>query len=161
MVVYIRYKHTMGFYTQKEIFMVNQEKVALMTKLQAYEDKEGKKTIPQSKYYRSDYIGLNMVNTAIVVTFAYILVLAMIVFINLEKMMTEIANMDLMDLGKKVIIGYIATLLVYIVVSYVVYSIKFKKVRESLNEYNGNLKKLYAIYKQEEINEKRGNEDDV
>ena len=30
--------------------MINQEKVALMTKLAAYEDGEGKKSIPQSKY---------------------------------------------------------------------------------------------------------------
>ena len=74
--------------------MINQEKVALMTKLATYEDGEGKKSIPQSKYYREDYISLKMINTGIIVTLAYILVLAIIVFVNVEKMMTQIANMD-------------------------------------------------------------------
>ena len=39
------------------------------------------------------------------------------------------------------------------IIAYIVYSIKFKRVRNSLNEYNGNLKKLYALYKEDE---KRG-----
>ena len=35
-----------------------------------------------------------------------------------------------------------------------IYSIKFKRVRNSLNEYNGNLKQLYALYKEDEKAEK-------
>ena len=136
--------------------MINQEKVAVMTKLAAYEDGVGKKNIPQSKYYRSDYISLKMINTAILVTVAYIMVLAMIVFVNVEKMMTQIANMDFVKLGKIVLISYVIIFVVYMLIAYIVYSIKFKKVRNSLNEYNGNLKKLYAIYKEEEKLEKRG-----
>lgn len=136
--------------------MINQEKVAIMTKLAAYEDGVGKKNIPQSKYYRSDYVSLKMINTAILVTVAYIMVLAMIVFVNVEKMMTQIANMDFVKLGKMVLICYVVIFVVYMLIAYIVYSIKFKRVRNSLNEYNGNLKQLYAIYKEEEKLEKRG-----
>ncbi|MBQ6815027.1 MAG: hypothetical protein IJP13_05770 [Lachnospiraceae bacterium] len=136
--------------------MINQEKVALMTKLASYEEKEGKKNIPLSKYYREDYVGLKMVNTGIIVTLAYILVLAILVFVNIDKMMTELANMDYIQLGTNVLIGYVIVLVAYMVISYVVYSVKFRRVRDSLNEYNGNLKKLYNIYKDEEFSEKRG-----
>ena len=146
----------MGSYTQKEIYMINQEKVALMTKLASYEEKEGKKNIPLSKYYREDYVGLKMVNTGIIVTLAYILVLAILVFVNIDKMMTELANMDYIQLGTNVLIGYVIVLVAYMVISYVVYSVKFRRVRDSLNEYNGNLKKLYNIYKDEEFSENRG-----
>ena len=134
--------------------MINEEKVALMTKLAAYEQGEGKKTIPQSKYYREDYISLKMINTALIVTLAYIMVLGMILFVNVEKMMTQIANMDFVKLGKMVITYYVVIFVVYMVIAYIVYSIKFKRVRNSLNEYNGNLKKLYALYKEEEKAEK-------
>ena len=134
--------------------MINEEKVALMTKLAAYEQGEGKKSIPHSKYYREDYISLKMINTAIIVTLAYILVLGMLVFVNVEKMMTQIANMDFIKLGKSVITYYVIIMVVYMIIAYIVYSIKFKRVRNSLNEYNGNLKKLYAIYKEEEKLEK-------
>ena len=136
--------------------MINQEKVALMTKLASYEEKEGKKNIPLSKYYREVYVGLKMVNTGIIVTLAYILVLAILVFVNIDKMMTELANMDYIQLGTNVLIGYVIVLVAYMVISYVVYSVKFRRVRDSLNEYNGNLKKLYNIYKDEEFSEKRG-----
>lgn len=133
--------------------MINKEKVALMTKLAAYEDGEGKKNIPHSKYFREDYVSLKMINTGILVTLAYILVLAIIVFVNVEKMMTQIANMDFVKLGKIVITYYVIIFVSYMLISYIVYSVKFKRVRKSLNGYNGNLKKLYALYKEEE---KRG-----
>jgi uncharacterized membrane protein len=129
--------------------MINQEKVALMTKLAAYEQGQGKENIPQSKYYREDYVSLKMINTAILVTVAYLMVLAMIVFVNVEKMMTQIANMDFVKLGKTVVFWYVVIFVVYMGIAYIVYSIKFKKVRNSLNEYNGDLKKLYALYKEE------------
>ena len=135
--------------------MINEEKVALMTKLAAYEQGDGKENIPQSKYYREDYVSLKMINTAILVTVAYLMVLAIVVFVNVEKMMTQIANMDFVKLGKTVLIYYVIIFVVYMGISYIVYSIKFKKVRKSLNEYNGDLKKLYALYKEENV-EKRG-----
>ena len=98
------------------------------------------------KYYKEDYVSLHMVNTVIIATFSYLLILAVIVFSHLEDMMANIANMDIIKLGKDVVIGYVVMLVAYIIISYVVYTIKFKRVRKSLNEYNGNLKKLYNMY---------------
>lgn len=135
--------------------MINEEKVALMTKLAAYEQGQGKENIPQSKYYREDYVSLKMINTAILVTAAYLMILAMVVFVNVEKMMTQIANMDFIKLGKTVLIYYVIIFVVYMAIAYIVYSIKFKRVRKSLNEYNGDLKKLHALYKEENV-KKRG-----
>ena len=37
--------------------MLNEEKVKIMTELAMYEEGEGKKYLPVSRYYRSDYIG--------------------------------------------------------------------------------------------------------
>ena len=126
--------------------MINEEKIALMTKLALYEEKEGKKALPMGKYYKEDYVSLHMVNTVIIATFSYLLILAVIVFSHIEDMMANIANMDIIKLGKDVVIGYVVMLVAYIIISYVVYTIKFKRVRKSLNEYNGNLKKLYNMY---------------
>lgn len=130
--------------------MINQEKIALMTKLAVYEKNEGKKNIPMGKYYKEDYVSLHMINTVIVATFSYILILAAIVFSHIEEMMAEIANMDFIKMGKDIAIGYVVMLLAYLLISYIVFSIKFKRGRKSLNEYNGNLKKLYNIYTADE-----------
>ena len=41
--------------------MINEEKVKIMTKIAMYEQGAGKKYLPVSKYYRSDYIGLALI----------------------------------------------------------------------------------------------------
>lgn len=126
--------------------MINEEKVALMTKLALYEEKKGKKTIPLGKYYKEDYVSLHMLNTVIVATFSYVLILAVIIFAHLEEMMAVLATMDYVKAGKNILTGYVIMLLAYVLISYIVYTVKFKRVRKSLNEYNGNLKKLYNMY---------------
>ena len=130
--------------------MINQEKVALMTKLAIYEENEGRKNIPMGKYYKDDYVSLHMVNTVIVATFSYVLVIAAIVFAHIEQMMAEIANMDFIKAGTDIAIGYVATIFVYLIISYIVYTIRFKNVSKSLYEYNSNLKKLYSMYEANE-----------
>ena len=43
--------------------MLNNEKITLMTKLSLYEQKNGKKEIKSSKYFKSDYMLLKMVSS--------------------------------------------------------------------------------------------------
>lgn len=130
--------------------MVNEEKVALMTKLALYEEKEGKKNIPLGKYYKDDYVSMNVVATFIWTTFAYLLILGAIIFMHLEEMMVELATMDYVKAGIDIAIGYVVMMAISLAISYVVYTIKFKKVRMSLNQYNANLKKLYMMYNESE-----------
>lgn len=48
--------------------MINEEKVKIMTKLAMYEQGKGRKYLPVSKYYRSDYIGLALIKNFFLVT---------------------------------------------------------------------------------------------
>ena len=41
--------------------MVNEEKVKIMNRLAMYEHGEGRKYLPVSRFYRSDYIGLALI----------------------------------------------------------------------------------------------------
>lgn len=129
--------------------MLNEKKIALMTKMAIYEQGEGRKSIPMSKYYRSDYLSLRIINTAIVVTIAYFLVIALGVLVNLEKILDELVSMDLLKIGRYMLIVYLVVIALNIIVTYFVYTHRFKRYRKGLNEYNGNLKKLYAICKEE------------
>ena len=62
--------------------MLNEKKIALMTKMAIYEQKEGRKSLPMSKYYRSDYISLRIINTAIVTTIAFFLIAGLAVLVR-------------------------------------------------------------------------------
>ena len=43
--------------------MLNEERIRSMTKLAIYENNEGKKTIPLTHYYKSDYISKSMMKS--------------------------------------------------------------------------------------------------
>ena len=53
--------------------MVNEEKVKIMNRLAMYEHGEGRKYLPVSRYYRSDYIGLALIRNFFLVTIGYVL----------------------------------------------------------------------------------------
>ena len=52
--------------------MVNEEKVKVMNRLAMYEHGEGRKYLPVSRYYRSDYIGLALIKNFFLVTIGYV-----------------------------------------------------------------------------------------
>ena len=130
--------------------MLNEEKIRLMTRLALYEQKEGKKDLPLSKYYRTDYLALKMINSTIVMTLGYILLLATIVLIKIEELLSDIVNMDLVVIGRNILIIYVILFVVNMAATYFVSSYRFKRSRGNLNNYNSYLKDLYMIYKKEE-----------
>lgn len=130
--------------------MLNEEKIRLMTRLALYEQKEGKKDLPLSKYYRTDYLALKMINSTIVMTLGYILLLATIVLIKIEELLSDIVNMDLVAMGRNILIIYVILFVVNMAATYFVSSYRFKRSRGNLNNYNSYLKDLYMIYKKEE-----------
>ncbi len=132
--------------------MLNEDKIRLMTKLAMYEQNSGKKSIPVSKYYRSDYMSLKLINSSITVTVAYVIFLALIVLANVEGFVEGLVSpdMDIIGLGIKIVVGYVVVFLVNFVVSYIIYSKKFKSIRVELKNYNAELKQLYQMYKNEE-----------
>lgn len=140
--------------------MLNEKKIALMTKMAIYEQGEGKKSFPMSKYYRSDYLSLRLINVTIVVTVAYLLVVAMVVLVNFESILENLVTMDLLKTGKYLLGSYIAVTLINGLITYFVSRCRFRKYRRGLNEYNGNLKKLYAMNGRREKNSSGGRKND-
>jgi hypothetical protein len=91
--------------------MINEEKVKIMTKLAMYEKGEGKKHLPISRYYRSDYIGLALIKNFFLVTIGYGLILTVLAVYFSEYLMSNIHKMDLVVAGAYVIGGYIIVLI--------------------------------------------------
>lgn len=130
--------------------MLNEEKIRLMTKLAIYEQGEGRESIKSNKYYKKDYVGLKMINTAITITLAFMLCLVLWVIYKVDFFTKNIVSMNLFTLGKKILIIYVITFIIYMLISYVVYSIKYLKMQDMNVEYSENLKELYMVYKREE-----------
>ena len=53
--------------------MLSQERIKLMTKMAAYEENEGKKYMSIGSYFRSDYMGMQVIRSVICGTLAFFL----------------------------------------------------------------------------------------
>ena len=75
--------------------MLNEERVILMTKMASYEEKEGKRNMAIGKYFRSDYITIQVLKSVLSATICYALCLALYIFYDFETFMQDIYKMDL------------------------------------------------------------------
>ena len=121
-----------------------------MNKLAMYEQGEGKKYLPVSRYYRSDYIGLALIKNFFLVTIGYCLILAGIAAYFGEYLVDNIHKMDLVAVGRNAVIGYVVVLVVFSVATYIQYSVKYHKAKKSVKEYYQELTQLNKIYSREE-----------
>ena len=79
--------------------MINEEKVKIMTKIAMYEQGKGRKYLPVSKYYRSDYIGLALIKNFFLVTIGYIMAVAAVAVYFGEYLMENLHKMNLVSMG--------------------------------------------------------------
>ena len=133
-----------------EPIMINEEKIKIMDGLALYEKQEGRKYLPISKYYRSDYIGLALIKNFFLVTIGYGLILAVISAYNLEYLLDNVHKMNLVSLGIVALAGYIGILVLYSVLTYIQYTVKYYRAKKSVKQYYAQLTKLEKIYTREE-----------
>ncbi len=130
--------------------MLNEERVILMTKMQTYEEREGKKNVYIGNYFRGDYITIQILKSVVSASLAFFVVFMLYIFYDFEVFMQNIYEMDLFAFAKDVLMAYGATVIAYGFISYMVYSYRYSKAKKSLKAYYSNLKKLNELYEEEQ-----------
>lgn len=126
--------------------MLNEERIILMTKLASYESGEGKRNAAIGSYFRSDYIGIQVIKSIICSTIAFLICFGLYVLYDFETFMLDLYKMDLFVFAKNVLIVYASVVVGYAILTYIVYSYRYSKTRKSLKNYYNNLRKLYSLY---------------
>ena len=126
--------------------MLNEEKIKLMTRMAAYEENEGKRSMQIGNYFRSDYIGLQVMKSVISATIAFAIVIGMYIFYDFESVMKEIYQVDLLATGKQILIAYVVFVGIYAVVTYIIYAYRYTKAKKSLKKYYTHLTELSGFY---------------
>ncbi len=129
--------------------MLNEERVILMTRMAAFEQHEGKKNNAINSYFRSDYVGFEVLKSIISATIVYLILVAAYVMYHFADVLQDIYNTDIMGTAKKYLVYYIILVAVYSVISGVYYSIRYRKMRGSMRAYYACLKKLGRMYEKE------------
>ena len=127
--------------------MLNEKRIILMTKMASYEANEGKRNLAIGSYFRSDYIGWQVLKSIISATIAFVVVFGMYIFYDFELYMTDIYKMDLLEFARRVLTLYLWTIGVYAVISYIVYTVRYRRATKSLKTYYMNLRRMSDMYK--------------
>lgn len=130
--------------------MLNNRKVRLMTQLAIYEKRQGKEDIKLSKYFKSDYARLNVLKTAIMVTIAYVLVVALVLLYKFEYLLDNVLTLDYASMGKSILGFYIGVMAVYLIATMLGYSLSYTRSHKKLGKYFRMLRKLKDIYNEED-----------
>ncbi len=131
--------------------MLNEERIRLMTRMAAFEERDGKKDISVGGYFKGDYISFQVLKSAIYATFGFAVGVVMYILYDLEKFLTEFYKMDIVAFCQDILVRYAAVLAVYLLISYFVYSYRYNRAKRHLKNYGMQLRQLYALWDEEGI----------
>ncbi len=128
--------------------MLNGDRIVLMTKLASFEKKEGKRNMAIGRYFRGDYITLNLLKAVVSSTIAFFIGLALYILYDIEGLMENLYSIDFMLFAKNIISSYVIFVVVYCCLTYVIFTWRYAKAKKNIRRYQNNLKKLNAMYRQ-------------
>ena len=129
--------------------MLNNRKVRLMTRLAMYEQNEGKEDVRISKYFRTDYVRLNVLKTVVAITLGYLLILLLLIVYHSEYLIREAVTLDYEGMVSRYVGIYIIILTVYCAIGMIGYMIKYRTSRKKLAKYFRMLRRLRSLYREE------------
>ncbi len=130
--------------------MLDESKVILMTRMSAFMQKEGREDRAATEYFRGDYVGMQVVKSAISATICFLVVFAVYVMCQFEEVMQRLYTMDLVAEANRYLKIYVICVGAYCVLTYLVYSIRYAKMRGDMKKYYANLKKLQRMNDRED-----------
>lgn len=130
--------------------MLNNRKVRLMTRLAMYEQEEGKEDVRLSKYFRTDYVRLNVLKTIVAVTLGYLFVLLLLIVYHSEYLIREAVTLDYSGMFSRYLGIYIVILVVYCSFAMIGYMLKYRTSRKKLAKYFRMLRRLRSLYREED-----------
>ena len=130
--------------------MLDEERICIMTRMASYEAGEGKEDMPVKQYYRKDYISYQMIRSFISSTISFFILLLFWGMYNIENIMKKVAATDLPRFGILILVLYISFIVLYEIITVVVYSRKYTKATEEMKKYHADLKKVMKLQEKEE-----------
>lgn len=130
--------------------MLNNRKVRLMSRLAMYEQREGKEDVRISKYFRADFVRLNVLKSVVAITFGYLLILLLLVVYHSEYLIREAVTLDYQGIILRFTGIYIMILAIYCSVGTIGYMLKYRSSRKKLAKYFRMLRRLRSLYREED-----------
>ena len=139
--------------------MVNEERLRHMIKMAKFDTNDGEACKAMIQYARKDYVALRMLGSFVMGSIAFVMIVGIWALYSMERLMREIAGMDLKGLIVSMVILYLIFMLIYLTATYIVFNLKYTEGRRKVKKYYGSLKKVNQMYEREERLKMPGNKD--
>ncbi len=126
--------------------MLNEEKLKLMTGIAMFEKREGKKIFPVSRYFRSDYISSHVLRSFFSYSICYCLCLVIWALYNISRLLNSIDLDEVIAIGKWGAALYLAGLIIYLVITVIVYNRRYSYAKRGMKIYLTKMKRLEKRY---------------
>ena len=126
--------------------MLDEKRIRQMTKLAFFEKEEEKNALRLGRYFRSDYIGKELLKNFFQASIGYVLVVAVMAFYHIEWLVDEIDTVDLQVAAGCLIASYLCFLAVYSIAVYVISTICYQRAQKKLKGYGKELDELQRMY---------------
>lgn len=130
--------------------MINERRIRLMTKLAEFEQ-ESKDDLELVKTsFRSDYISSHLLKNLFRITLAFLIGFALWICYHMERVLEMLNVMDVTSFGIRVLVIYGIVVLIFMVVTYIVYSLHFYHHEKQFLKYQNMLQRLVNEYEIED-----------
>ncbi|MGL5259641.1 MAG: hypothetical protein ACRC7V_05975 [Lachnospiraceae bacterium] len=126
--------------------MIDIDKIRLMTKMAVYESNEGKKNKHINSYFRSDYIGLELLKSFMFITIGFGIFLFLYVIYDVEFFMNEIYKMSIMEFMKSILAIYLIVIVFFSIITYFISLYNYRKSRQEIKNFYSHLNKISTFY---------------
>ena len=130
--------------------MINEERVKKICKIALYEQNEEKDYRQVGFYYRSDYVIKELLKSFFAGSIAFVCMALLWAMSNWSEVMRQINNLEIIDTGIAMLVCYILFMVIYLVITFLVYLMRYKTGAQKLETYVKDLKRLYQMYEREE-----------
>ncbi len=132
------------------IYMLNEKKIAAMTKMSIYSKGKNKKDLDICEYFKYDYVTHHILITLLWVALIYCGVAAVVCVLNIEYMLEILIDNELYSFLMKLAAGLGSIWLIFTVVCFFIYKKQYEKAQENTQKYYKELYRLNRLYAKEE-----------
>ena len=136
--------------------MLSKKKIKIMFCMADYESGQGHQDLKIVKFYKNDYIRLNMIKSLVCITFAYAFILGLVAMYNMEYIVKSTFNLPYRSIIVWGVGIYVLLLVVYAFISIVVYAIRYDAARKRVKKYFRYLQYLRKNYQSAETDTTEG-----
>ncbi len=126
--------------------MLNEDRVILMTRMAAYEAGEGKKHMNVVRFFKGDYVAVGILKAMVCATVSYALIIGLYIYYNFDVFLSNMYDMDILEFVRGILIKYAWFLGIYVLITYIVCTIRYNYSRRKLKRYYKNLWVLKKMY---------------